>query len=145
MDNAFDLGNERLLRAIERVEVLNLFFPWLGHSLILDARHTGDVPPAILLEPMVGSAEARLRSFAQLRPQLPLPDKLAVAPWLGSTRALVETGVYGAIVERWRALGYAEQERDLERALRQLRRLERAALSGLISGETSQAIWQRPE
>jgi hypothetical protein len=25
-----------------------------------------------------------------------------------------------------------------------LRRLERAALSGLISGETSQAIWQRP-
>ena len=25
MDNAFDLGNERLIRAIERVEVLNLF------------------------------------------------------------------------------------------------------------------------
>ena len=143
MDNAFDLGSERLIRAIGSVEVLNLFFPWLGHSLIMDTRHSVQAPPAILLEPMVGSAEARLRSFAHLRPQFPLPDKLAVAPWLGSVRAFAEAGVYGAIVERLLALGYPELERDAARALRQLVRLERAALRGIIAGETSTALWER--
>src|SRR5215217_5247853 len=56
VDNPMDLGHERLIRAIETLEVLNIFFPWLGHSLILDTRHSAEAPPAVLLEPMVGSA-----------------------------------------------------------------------------------------
>ena len=143
MDNPIDLGHERLIRAILSVEVLNIFFPWLGHSLILDTRHSPEAPPAILLEPMVGSAEARLRSFAHLRPQFPIPERLAVAPWIGSIRAFAETGVYGAIVERLNTLGYPELTADADRALRRLVRLERAALRGIVSGETSMALWER--
>ena len=143
MDNPMDLGHERLIRAIETLEVLNIFFPWLGHSLILDTRHSPEAPPAVLLEPMVGSAEARLRSFAHLRPQFAIPDRLAVAPWLGSMRAFAETGVFGAIVERLHTLGYPERAVDAERAFRRLVRLERAALRGIIAGETSTALWER--
>ena len=143
MDNPIDLGHERLIRAILSVEVLNIFFPWLGHSLILDTRHSPEAPPAILLEPMVGSAEARLRSFAHLRRQFPIPERLAVAPWIGSIRAFAETGVYGAIVERLSTLGYPELAADAGRALRRLVRLERAALRGIVSGETSMTLWER--
>ena len=145
MDTPFDLGGDRLRRAIGSVEVLNIFFPRLRHSLILDtrARREEGVPPAIIVDAMAGSPEARLRSFATLRPALPLPERLAVAAWLGSVRALIEGGVYDAIVERWEALGYPEGERDAERALRQLARLEREAMRALLTGETSRVIWQR--
>ncbi len=143
MDNPIDQGHERLIKAILSVEVLNIFFPWLGQSLILDARHSPEAPPAVILDPMVGSPEARLRSFARLRPQLPIPDRLAVAPWIGSMRAFAETGVYGAIVERVRTLGYPELVADADSAFRHLIRLERAALRGLIAGETSTALWER--
>ena len=143
MDRDPDLKPELLIKAILSVEVLNIFFPWLGHSLILDTRHSPETPPAVLLEPMVGSAEARLRSFAHLRPQFAIPDRLAVAPWLGSMRAFAETGVFGAIVERVRILGYPELVADADASFRRLIRLERAALRGLIAGETSTALWER--
>ena len=145
MDNAFDLGAARLINAIksDSVRVLSLFFPRLGHSLILDTRHTSAVPPAILVEPVAGSPEARLQSFTKLRPELPLPDQLAVAPWHGSTRALVETGVYDAILDRWRSLDYPAGEADVARALHRLARLERATLRDLLSGATGRTLWQR--
>lgn len=143
MDDAAELLNKRLIRAIEVAEVLNVFFPQLQHSLILDARHDQFAPPAIILDGMVGSAEARVRSFAQLRPHFPLPEKLMIAAWPGSIRALVEAGVYDAILERWRALGYPQGEAEAARALRQLRRLERAAMRDLLTGTTSKALWQR--
>ncbi|HEX5505381.1 MAG TPA: hypothetical protein VFW96_22375 [Thermomicrobiales bacterium] len=143
MDNAYDFGSQRLIRAIQTVDVLNIFFPALGYSLILDTRHDGEAPPAILLAEAVGSAEARLRSFARLRPQFPLPAQLAIGPWFGSLRAFVELGVYDAIVERWRALGYAEQERDAAASLRRLQRLERRAMRDIISGAASKALWER--
>lgn len=147
MDTPFDLGGDRLARAIASVEVLNIFFPRLRHSLILDTRHRRQegIPPAILVDAMVGSPEARLRSFAVLRPSLPLPERLAVAPWIGSVRALVEAGVYDAILARWEALGYPEGERDAERALRRLARLERDAMRDLLTGASSRVIWRRAE
>lgn len=143
MDESSDLGSKRLIGAIARAEVLNLFFPLLRHSLILDTRSDQFVPPAILLDGMVGSAEARRRSFAILRPHFPVPEKLVIAAWPGSTRSLVEAGIYDAILDRWRALGHPEGEADARQALRQLARLERAALRDLISGATSKALWQR--
>lgn len=145
MDNAFDLGAGRLINAIksDSVPVLSLFFPRLGHSLILDTRHNPAVPPAILVEPVARSPEARRQSFARLRPQLPVPEQLAVAPWHGSTRALVETGVYDAILDRWRSLDHPEGEADMARALRQLARLERATLRDLLFGATGRTLWQR--
>ncbi|MDP9374179.1 MAG: hypothetical protein M3Q65_17335 [Chloroflexota bacterium] len=144
MDDAYELGSERLIEAIGRLDVLNIFFPRLAHSLILDARHNPAVPPAILVDGMVGSLEARLRSFGRLRPQLPLPEELAVAPWFGSPQALVRTGIYDAIVNRWRMLGHPEGEAEAARALRQLVRLERAAVRDLLAGTSGKTLWQRP-
>lgn len=141
MDNAFDLGSERLIRVIARVEVLTIFFPRLGYSLILDSRHDAATPPAILIERMAGSVEARLRSFAQLRPAFPIPKQLALASWLGSVRAFVETGVHDAIVARWHTLGYPEH--DAARALRRLNELERVYLRRVLSGEASRVLWRQ--
>ncbi len=146
MDNAFDLGNERLINAIRQIEILNLFFPRIGYSLILDTRHDAIAPPAIIVDPMVGSPQARLESFKRLRPHFPAPDKIGVAPWLGSTRSLVEGGIYDAIVARWSELGYGDEgEAEATRAFRELARLERAALRDLLSGASGRTIWQRRE
>ena len=144
MDNAFDLNTERLILAIGQIEILNIFFPRIGYSLILDTRHDPAIPPAIIVDRMVGSPQARLESFGWLRPQMPRPEQLAVAPWLGSVRSLVGVGIYDAIVERWRQLGYADEgEAGAMRALRELARHERAAMRDLLAGTTSRTIWQR--
>lgn len=144
MDNDHNLGSKRLIQAIGQVEVLAIFFPLFGYTLIVDTRHNASVAPAIIAEEMAGSVEARLVSFARLRPELPLPEKLAVAPWLGSIRALTDLGIPDAIVNRWHALGYPEREPEISAAFRQLARVERTALRELIAGSASKALWQRP-
>lgn len=145
MDNPLDLDGDRLIKAINAVEVLNIFFPQLRHSLIFDTRQQREagVRPAIMVDEMAGSPEARLRSFARLRPELPIPERLAVTAWLGSIRTLVEAGVYTAILERCLALDYPQGERDAEAAFHQLARLERAAMRDLLTGATSVALWER--
>lgn len=143
MDGHFDLGADRLKQAIERAEVLNVFFPRLGYALILDARRSATAEPAILIDGMVGSVAARIESFTRLRPDLPKPEQLAIAPWLGSVRSFIEAGIYRAIVERWVRLGSTNVDDAVETAMRQLARIERDTLRRIVSGETSRALWQR--
>lgn len=143
MDARNSFGADRLIQAIERAEVLNVFFPRLGHALILDARSNGSEEPAILIDGMVGSVAARIESFERLRPGLPSPEQLAIAPWFGSVRSFIEAGVYRAIVERWTTICPRAGTSAVDVAMRRLARLERDALRGIVSGQTSRSLWQR--
>ena len=143
MDNAFDLFHERIIEAIRSGEVVCLFFPRLGKTLIFDLRSTQDVPPAVFLEDMVSSPRERLESLQRLRPQFPLPDELRLAPWFGFVRSLRDSGVYDAILERCDATGDTTLARDCREAIRALEQLEERFVRALVRGEMSRTIWQR--
>src|SRR5215218_10921413 len=76
MDPATDEFHERFEGAVRTAEVMSIFFPRIGQTLILDMRHLGNDGPLLLIDTMVASPNDRLLSFHRLRPELPLPERL---------------------------------------------------------------------
>ncbi len=145
MDNAYNISSDRIIRALTEAEVMSIFFPRIGKALIVDTRHDADHGPVVLLDGMVGSAEERLRSVQRLRPEFTEIAQLTLAPWFGSTRAFAEQGIFDAIVERFRAMGFYDAAHDAIRAFRELRRHERQVMLDFIAGETqtTRTLWAR--
>lgn len=144
MDNAFELYHDRIIEAIEQGEVVCLFFPRLGKTLILDPRHTDDVPPAIFVENMVRSARERLDSLRRLRPEFPLPEEMRLVPWFGFVGSLDDAGVTKALLRRCHEAGDLRMARACTAALRELRKIEHAFMRSIIRGESSRTLWERP-
>lgn len=143
MDNAFDIFDDRIIAAIRTGDVICLFFPRLGKTLILDLRQTITVGPAVIVDNMVSGPEERLRSLERLRPELPLPDELRLAPWFGFVRSLPESGVYAALIERCEATGDRSLVQRCREAIQALADLEARYIRAIVRGEMSRTIWQR--
>ncbi len=144
MDNAFELYHDRIIEAIEQGDVVCLFFPRLGKTLILDPRSTDDIPPAIFIENMVSTPRERLESLRRLRPEFPLPEEMRLAPWFGFVGSLDDAGVTKALLRRCNEAGDLRMVRACTAALRELRQIERGVLRAIIRGESSRTLWQRP-
>lgn len=143
MDNQFQLFHTRIIEAIQTAEVMSLFFPRFGKTLMLDLRHTVEVPPWVQVDDMVGSPQERLDRFERLRPHFPLPDELRIAAWFGSVGSLAEAGVVDAILERCSETGDVAMVERCREAIQELDRFEREHLKAMIRGELSRTIWQR--
>ncbi len=147
MDNPFDsdMVGDKIIRHLNEDEVMSIFFPRVGKSLIVDARHDLENGPAVLLDDMVASPEERLRSLRRLRPQFGKPGQLTLAPWFGGIRAFEERGVLETIVNRFHAMGFPDAADAATAALRTLRRTERELLLDLIAGNprSTRTYWQR--
>ncbi|HKG26087.1 MAG TPA: hypothetical protein VKB09_10595 [Thermomicrobiales bacterium] len=143
MDPATDEFHERFLGAVRTAEVMSVFFLRVGQSLILDMRRHGDEGPLILLDDMVATPTDRLFSFNRLRPELPLPERLTLAPWPGAVRSLAESGILDAIVERCRLEGGEELVDQVQELYRELQIIERTQLRDLVRGVGMKTLWQR--
>lgn len=143
MDNHSQLFHNRIIEAIRSGEVVCLFFPRFGKTLVLDMRHTLEIPPMVVVDDMVQRPAERIERLQARRPTLPLPEELRIAPWFGSLAGLQETGVASAILERCAATGAVEVVDQCRAALRTLGRLEHKHLQELVRGEMSETIWQR--
>lgn len=144
MDNVFDIFHDRIIAAIRTGEVICLFFPRLGKTLIVDLRRTPRVAPAVFVEAMVSSPEERLKSLERLRPELPLPEEVRLAPWFGFVRTLQESDICDVLLERCAATGDDGFAQRCREALEMLRAFEARYVRAIISGEMSRVIWQRP-
>lgn len=143
MDNGFDIFDDRIIAAIRSGDVICLFFPRLGKTLILDLRQSLTAAPAIFVDNMVSGPEERLRSLERLRPELPLPDELRLAPWFGFARSLPESGVYAALIERCEATGDPSITQRCKDAIEALTSLEAGYIRAIVKGEMSRTLWQR--
>ncbi|MDQ6832114.1 MAG: hypothetical protein M3008_01845 [Chloroflexota bacterium] len=145
MDNAYNISSGKIIRALAEAEVMSIFFPRVRKALIVDTRHDAAHGPVVLIDEMVGSADERLQSIRRLRPEFTAIAQLTLAPWLGSTHAFAEQGVFDAIVERFRAMGFHDAADNAVRAFRELRRHERQMMLDLIAGETrtTRTLWAR--
>ncbi len=145
MDNAFNISSSKIIRALAEAEVMSIFFPRIGKALIVDTRHDADHGPVVLMDGMVGSADERLQSVRRLRPEFTEIAQLTLAPWFGSIHAFGEQGIFDAIVERFRTMGYHDEADDAVRAFRELRRHERQVTLDLIAcdAQTTRTLWAR--
>lgn len=143
--NPYQLFHTRVIEAIQSAEVMSLMFPRFGKVLVLDLRHTIEIPPWVEVDDMVGSAEIRLTRLEKRRPLLPLPEELRIAAWIGSMESLHDTGVADAILARCAETGQVDIVGECREAFRELAAHERHHLIGVMNGTLSRTIWQRDQ
>jgi hypothetical protein len=145
MDLPEDQFQERMTEALRTAEVLSVFFVRVGRSLILDTRREGVTKPAVIVDDIVSTPQARLQSFRRLRPGLPLPERLTLAPWAAGVREFESSGLLAVLLERCRAEGGSELETAAAEAFRRLAKLEQRYLRDLVRGIGMETIWQRSD
>lgn len=145
MDNPYRLFHTRIIEAIQSAEVMSLIFPRFGKVLVLDLRHTIEIPPWVSVDDVVNSPEERLVRLEQKRPLLPLPEEFRIAAWVGSVESLREAGVADAMLERCSETGDVAIVEQCREAIQVLDTYERRHLKAVMLGKMSRTIWQREE
>lgn len=145
MEHSEEEFNARMLDALRTAEVMSVFFVRVGRSLILDFRQEGTAVPAAILDDIVSTPEARLQSFRRLRPELPLPERLTLAPWTSAVRDFARHGLLTALLDRCLLEGGEDLQATAAKAFRQLEMLEQKYLRDLVRGVGMTTIWQRSD
>jgi hypothetical protein len=138
MNGNFYLDLQEVMESADSAEVVSLFFPMFGKAVIIDTRSFGDQGPLVQIMPMVASPRERLRS---LRPAFPRVNTLTVIPWPRYVNSLVTLGVWDRIVRRLADSGHDEAVVDCASVLDELRRLEKAELGAVVSGQNYYTVW----
>ncbi len=143
MDFGYGNGVDGVFKFVENAEVMAIFFPKFGQSVVIDVRAKEGEPPLVKVVPMARSIADRLRTIKRMRPALPRPQDILAVPWVGYVGALKTSGLWGKVVARIEATGYAEAVEESEKAFDELIRLERRELAQLIVGEQYETLWAR--
>jgi hypothetical protein len=144
MDFDLDGYSDRLIEAFAEAMVMSVFFFRVGQSLVADFRTAGDVGPVVLLDPIVATPQDRLLSFRRLRPDLPLPDEITLAPWADRIRDFEERGVLAALLARCHEVGGDALSDEARKLFETLVHLERKIMQEMVRGIGMETIWQRP-
>lgn len=144
MSNDFGLDLDEIVKVLDTADVMIIRFQLLDQRLLIDARSTQIDPPLVKLVPRAGSVEERFRGVKQLRPRLPVPERIMSFQWPRHAKLLADAGVWQRIVGRMTDSGHAGMDRMCDEVWRQIlaaeRREEIAAIRG---GEGFKTLWQR--
>jgi len=135
---------DQLKVALADAVVMSIFFIRLGSTMILDFRSAEGVNPAIIVDGMTSSAKERLLSFRRLRPGLPIPEEITLAPWAERVREFEQAGVLERLLERCDEVGGAELMRQARGGYLKLLAEEKKILRDMVSGIGMETIWERP-
>jgi hypothetical protein len=144
MSNDFGLDLDEIFNVLDTADVLIIRFQLVDQRLLIDARGTELDAPLVKLVARAGSVEERFRSLKELRPRMPLPDKIMSFQWPRHVRVLEDAGVWQRIVARMKASGHPGMDEMCSGVWNELitaeRREEIAAIRG---GEGFQTLWER--
>src|SRR4051794_20278488 len=124
--------DERMLEALRTAEVISVFFIRIGRSMILDTRREIGVAPAVVLDDIASTPQARLQSFRRLRPGLPLPERLTLAPWASAVREFEDRGMLTVLLDRCTTEGGPALRASAVASYQELVILERKYLRDLV-------------
>ena len=144
MDFGYGNGVDGVFKFISNAEVLAVFFPKFGQSVVVDIRPKDGVAPLVRVVPMARSIADRLRTIKRMRPDLPRPQDIIAVPWVGYVEALKTSGLWDKVVARIEESGFPDAVTAAEVAFKELVRLERRELAQLIMGEQYETLWARP-
>lgn len=143
MDSAFPPNLYQILAAIEEAEVITIYCPHVGKTLIVDTRSSSSEGPYVALVPMVGSLQERLASFDRLRPRFPRPDQLFGIPWQRRLAGLRELGIVHRLGERLLICGLPDAPIVVDHLFQQLHEAEERELKAAVGGDGYRALWER--
>jgi hypothetical protein len=144
LDFGYGSGVDGVFKFISKAEVMAVFFPKFGQSIVIDIRPKEDVQPLVRVVPMTRSIADRLRTIKRMRPELPRPQDIIAIPWIGYVDAMKTSGLWAKILGRIEGSGFSEATAAAEKAFDELIRMERRELAQLIMGEQYETLWTRP-
>ena len=143
LDSGIELDLERVVQNIDEADVITIYFPLLGKTLILDTRRNEQAGPLITLVPIAQDSLDRYRSFLRLRPSFPRPQSISMIPWTHRVDSLSRLGVWSRVIARVETVApdtgaFVEMA---DNCLGELRGLEVRELLRAVSGEQYQTLW----
>ena len=143
LDSGIELDLERVVQNIDEADVITIYFPLLGKTLILDTRRNEHAGPLITLVPIAQDSIDRYRSFRRLRPSFPRPESISMIPWTHRIDSLARLGIWSHVVARVQDVSpdpcaFVEVA---DSCLCELRDLEVRELLRAVSGEQYQTLW----
>jgi hypothetical protein len=143
MDQEFRIDLDEVRSSVGRAEVITVHFPYFRETLLLDTRKSTTEPPVARIRPSVASVEERIKDIRNLRPRFGRPESITYIPWPKFVLSLKESGVWDVIVDRMTMAGGNEQEAELERLYRRLRKDEWTEYRKAIAGKDYKTVWER--
>lgn len=139
------LDIDEILGVVDAAEVLIIRFQMpVDKRLLVDTRATPLDPPLLRLVDRANSVEERFRGLKQLRPRMPLPDKIMSFQWPRHVRTLEETGIWERIVKRIERSGHATAAGMCAAVWNELLAAERRdEVSAIVGGEGWRTLWER--
>lgn len=145
MNGDFPVDMSEVLESIEAADVIAIYLPFLGKTLLADTRSDAFDGPMVKVVPVARSTEDRFRSLKRLRPRFPRPDSIAIVPWAQGVRSLETLGVWSSIVRRCSTPGTSEEVNEWGLVFRTLLELELEEKVAAVTGESYRTIWSAQE
>jgi len=143
LDSGVEIDLERVAQNIDEADVITIYFPLLGKTLIMDARCNDNAGPMISLVPIATDSIDRYRSFGRLRPQFPRPESISMIPWTNRVGSLDLMGVWPMILARLESLlgNDCDLRERADACLSELGQLEIREMLRAVSGEQYHTLW----
>ena len=143
VENGFRVDINQILIHVEQSQVMSIFFPILGKSLLVDLRHDAEEGPYVAIAPVAPSVENRLHEFESLRPRFGKLENLLAVPWVWRVKSLRDSGVLAILVRRLAEAGGSEASRKCEESYVALLEAERDQQMAVLKGDGFRTIWER--
>ena len=143
--NNFQDDIEEIKNTLLEADVVSLFFPYFGKTVLIDIRSNETDGPALILTEMVRSPRERIRSMEQLRPGFNDPEKMVLIPWIRYVETLVDSGIWSVIVKKLEKASFIDPSVSANEILEKLRNLEHRDLADAVNGTSYKTIWSKPE
>lgn len=143
LDGGFEIDIGAINENIDEAQVISLYFPVLGKTLLLDTRTSAEAGPLVCLLEMVSTPAERMQTLRRLRPQFTRPGSMTLIPWMRRVASLSDTGVWEHLVARLESIGDPDCLAAASACREELEQLERRELVGAVTGEQYRTLWGR--
>ena len=141
--NNFQDDIEEIKNTLLEADVVSLFFPYFGKTVLIDIRSNETDGPALILTEMVRNPRERIRSMEQLRPGFNDPEKMVLIPWVRYLETLIDSGIWSIVINKLEEASFIDPKASADEILKKLRNLEHSELADAVNGSSYKTIWSK--
>ena len=142
--NNFQDDIEEIKNTLVEADVVSLFFPYFGKTVLIDIRSNETDGQALILTEMVRNPRERIRSMEQLRPGFNDPEKMVLIPWVRYLETLIDSGIWSIVIKKLEEASFIDPKASADEILKKLRNLEHSDLADAGNGPSYNTIWSKP-
>jgi len=142
--NNFQDDIEEIKNTLLEADVVSLFFPYFGKTVLIDIRSNETDGPALILTEMVRNPRERIRSMGQLRPGFNDPEKMVLIPWVRYLETLIDSGIWSIVIKKLEEASFIDPKASADEIFKKLQNLEHSELADAVNGSSYKTIWSKP-